>query len=186
MLNKNTKIKVKNRNNGSVGYILPDMGNLRRKFYPGEVKEVTFEELQKLSYTPGGMYMLKHYLVLDNEEAIKVLIGGVELEYNYTENDIKNLLLNGSMDELLDCLDFAPSGVISLVKDYAVKLEINDLSKRKAIQDKTGFNVNEGIRIKNENKMTENEEATVTVARRAVQSTGESSGTPTRRTVVKK
>ena len=35
MLNKNTKIKVKNRNNGSVGYTLPDMNNLRRKFYPG-------------------------------------------------------------------------------------------------------------------------------------------------------
>lgn len=183
MLNKNTKIKVKNRNNGSVGYTLPDMGNLRRKFYPGETKEVTFEELQKLSYMPGGMYMLKHYLVLDNEEAIRALIGGVELEYNYTENDIKNLLLNGSMDELLDCLDFAPAGVISLVKDYAVKLEINDLSKRKAIQDKTGFNVSEGIRIKNENKVTENEG---TVTRRTAQPTESTSGAPVRRIVVKK
>ena len=183
MLNKNTKIKVKNRNNGSVGYTLPDMGNLRRKFYPGETKEVTFEELQKLSYMPGGMYMLKHYLVLDNEEAIRILIGGVELEYNYTENDIKNLLLNGSMDELLDCLDFAPAGVISLVKDYAVKLEINDLSKRKAIQDKTGFNVNEGIRIKNENKVTENEG---TATRHTAQPTESTSGAPVRRIVVKK
>ena len=63
MLNKNTKIKVKNRNNGSVGYTLPDMNNLRRKFYPGEQKEVTFEELQKLSYMPGGMYILKNYLI---------------------------------------------------------------------------------------------------------------------------
>ena len=44
MLNKNTKIKVRNRNNGIVVYTLPDMNNLRRKFYPNESKEVTFEE----------------------------------------------------------------------------------------------------------------------------------------------
>lgn len=186
MLNKNTKIKVKNRNNGSVGYTLPDMGNLRRKFYAGEIKEVTFEELQKLSYIPGGMYMLKHYLVLDNEEAVKTLIGGVEIEYNYTESDIKNLLLNGSLDELLDCLDFAPAGVISLVKDYAVKLEINDLSKRRAIQEKTGFNVNEGIRIKNESKMTENEPAATATTRHVAQPAESASEAPTRRVVIKK
>ena len=184
MLNKNTKIKVKNRNNGSVGYSIPDMNNLNRKFYPGEVKEVTFEELQKLSYTPGGRYMLTHYLALDNEEAISVLVGGVEPEYSYTEVDVKKLLLNGSMDELLDCLDFAPEGVIGLVKDYAVKLEINDLSKRNAIQEKTGFNVTEAIRIKKESEMTEQDAAP---ARRVAQSSEKvATEAPVRRTVIKK
>ena len=61
MLNKNTKIKVKNRNNGSVGYTLPDMNNLRRKFYPGEQKEVTFEELQKLSYIIASLLSVRKY-----------------------------------------------------------------------------------------------------------------------------
>ena len=45
MLNKNTKIKATNRSNSSIGYALPDMNNLRRKFYPGEMKEVSYEEL---------------------------------------------------------------------------------------------------------------------------------------------
>jgi hypothetical protein len=186
MLNKNTRIKVRNRNNGSVGYTIPDMNNLRRKFYPGEIKEVSFEELQKLSYTPGGMYMLNNYLVLDNEEAIRVLIGGVELEYAYTTEDIKKLLLNGSMDELLDCLDFAPAGVISLVKDLAVSLEINDLSKREAIQKKTGFNVNNAIKIKHENETPDAAPAVTTAARRVAQPTEGTSEAPVRRSVVKK
>jgi hypothetical protein len=148
MLNKNTKIRVRNRNNGIVVYTLPDMNNLRRKFYPNEAKELTFEELQKLSYRPGGPYLLENYLVIENEEARAALVGEVELEYNYTEEDVKNLLLNGSLEELLDCLDFAPAGVISLVKDLAVKLEINDLSKREAIQQQTGLNVTKAIEIK--------------------------------------
>ena len=59
MLDKNTLIKVTNRDNGSVGYAIPDLGNLQRRFEAGETKEVTMEELRKLSYTIGGNVILK-------------------------------------------------------------------------------------------------------------------------------
>lgn len=147
-MNKNTKIKVKNRSTGSVGYKIPDMNNLRRKFHAGEVKEVTFEELQKLSYLPGGMYILQNYLIIDNTEAIQMLLGQVELEYSYTDQDVVRLLTKASLDELLDCLDFAPVGVVEMVKKLAVDLEIQDLSKRRAILEKTNFDVTEAIKIK--------------------------------------
>ena len=48
MLAKDTIIKVTNRDNGTVGYRIPEM-NIRRLFQRGEVKEVTMEELRKLS-----------------------------------------------------------------------------------------------------------------------------------------
>ena len=35
-MNKNTKIKVRNRSTGTVGYVIPDMGNYHRKFQPDE------------------------------------------------------------------------------------------------------------------------------------------------------
>ena len=79
-----------------------------------------------------------------------MLLGKVEPEYDYTPTDIKNLLLNGSLDELLDCLDFAPEGVIEIVKDLAVELPLNDVAKREAILNKTGFNVTNAIEIKKE------------------------------------
>ena len=47
MLDKNTLVKVTNRDNGSVGYSIPDLGNLQRRFEAGETKEVTAEELRK-------------------------------------------------------------------------------------------------------------------------------------------
>ena len=186
MLNKNTRIKIKNRNNGTVVYSLHDMNNLHRKFYANEEKEVSYEELQKLSYAPGGMYLLKNYFLIQNEEARDALIGGVELEYNYTEEDVKNLLLSGSLDELLDCLDFAPYGVISLVKDLAVKLEINDLSKREAIKEKTGLDITKAIEINRVNNTPDSEEAGSVRRVSSATTAATAKEAPVRRTVVKK
>lgn len=152
-MDKQTLIKVANRDNGAVGYTLPELNNLRRMFQVGETKEITFEELEKLSYIPGGMEILRNSLViLDNDEAIRLLLGDVELEYSYSREDIINLMKNGSLDEFLDCLDFSPDGVKDLIKTLAVSLPLNDVSKREAIYEKLGFNVDNAIRIKNESQ----------------------------------
>jgi hypothetical protein len=93
MLKNGTIIKVLNRDNGAVVYSIPEMNGLRRVYQSGETKEVTFEELKKLSYLPGGKELLEDCLViLDSPEAIKELIGEVEPEYNYTRKDIIRLL----------------------------------------------------------------------------------------------
>lgn len=147
LLDKETLIKVTNRDNGSVGYTIPDLGNLYRLFEAGETKEIRMEELRKLSYIPGGQRILEAYLVLDNKDAVAELLGEVEPEYFYSEEDVKNLLLNGTLDQLKDCLDFGTAGVLDLVKKYAVELKINDLSKRKAILDALDFNVTSAIEI---------------------------------------
>ena len=153
-MDKSTVVKVLNRDNGTVTYSIPEMNGLRRVFYAGETKEVTLEELEKLSYIPGGMALLKESLVIkDNPKVIEHIIGHVEPEYNYTKSDVINLLKNSSLDEFLDCLDFAPAGVIDLIKNLAVELPLNDVSKREAILNKTGFNVDNAIRIKREAAM---------------------------------
>ena len=164
MLEKNTIIKVMNRDNGTVGYTIPDLNNLHRNFQPKEEKEVTMEELRKLSYLPGGETIIKDCLIIENEEALKELLSDVEPEYFYTEEDIKTLLTSGTIDQFMDCLDFAPIGVIDLVKDLAVKMEVNDIRKRQAILEKTGFDVSKAIEI---NKETSEEETLVEKTRRA-------------------
>jgi len=65
-MEKTTLIRVLNRDNGSVVYSIPEMNGLRRVFQSGETKEVTFEELEKLSYIPGGMALLEDSLVILN------------------------------------------------------------------------------------------------------------------------
>ena len=149
MVENNMTVKVTNRDNGSVGYTIPDL-NVHRTFQPRESKEISAEELRKLSYLPGGDVIIKEYLIIHNEELLKELLGEVEPEYYYSEDEVKALLLSGSLEQLQDCLDFAPSGVIDLIKSLAVSLKIDNVSKRKAIQDKTGFNVTRAIEINEE------------------------------------
>ena len=160
MIEKDTLIKVKNRDSGTVGYTIPELGNLHRSFSKGETKEITMDELRKLSYISGGKILLQNYLIVQNQDALRELLSDdVEPEYYYGEEEIKKLLLTGSNDQLLDCLEFAPEGVIGLVKDLAVSLKINDISKRNIILEKTGFNVTNAIAINEETIEGEGEEA---------------------------
>lgn len=148
-MNKDTLIKVVNKYNGVVGYSVPDLG-VERNFYPGESKDITFNELQRLSFTPGGLPILKDYLEIKDTQAIMALFGREpEPEYHYTLNDIKEIMISGSLDQFLDCLDFAPAAVRDSIKDLAVDLPLNDVAKRDAILEKLGFNVTRAIEIKN-------------------------------------
>ena len=180
-MEKSTLVKVLNRDNGAVVYEIPEMNGLKRVYQAGETKEVTFEELEKLSYIPGGMPLLKDSLViLNNNEAIKILLGHVEPEYSYSREDIINLMKNGSLEEFLDCLDFAPQGVKDLIKTLSVELPLNDVAKREAILNKLGCNVDNAIRIKKESDISSDSQHTV---ERRVRK--EQSGTTTVRRVVK-
>lgn len=145
MLEDSVIIEVTNRSDCNSGYILED-GNVHRSFTPGETKKISMGELRALSYSPGGDVLLREFLQIKNNEAIAELIGDVEPEYNYTADDVKRVMIQGSMDEFLDMLDFAPDGIREMIKDFAVKLELNDVRKREAIFNKYGFNVDNAIK----------------------------------------
>lgn len=176
MLENNTMIKVTNRDNGSVGYTIPDMNNLHRNFQSGESKEISMEELRKLSWIPGGLYILEHLLVIENQEAQQELLPSVEPEYSYTREDVEDLLAKGSLEQLQDCLDFAPDGVVNLVKEVAVETELNDIKKRDAILEATHFNVSKAIEINKESANTEDTAAAPTGRRTVPMKTASNNG----------
>lgn len=130
--------KVKNRSAGVACYKIPDMG-IRRSFAPGEIKEISAEELEKLTYRPGGMAILSNFLQIMEQEAIAKVGLKPQPEYHMSEQDIAKLMMNGSIDEFLDCLDFAPPGVIDLIKKLSVSLPMTDFQKVNALKAKTGF-----------------------------------------------
>ena len=146
---KNTFIKVVNKYSGVVGYEVPDL-NVHRDFFPNESKDISYEQLERLSFVPGGETILRQYLeITDKEVANQILHKTPEPEYYYSEEDIKRIMQYGTLDEFLDCLDFAPSVVIDMIKTLAVDLPLNDVAKRDAIKDKFGYDVTKAIEIKN-------------------------------------
>lgn len=165
MIDKNTLVKVVNKYNGTVGYDVPDLG-VHRNFYPNESKDITFEELEKLSFAPGGDVILKDFLEITDENVIKYLFSKEsEPEYHYTKDDIKQLMEVGTLDQFLDCLDFAPESVKEIIKDMAVELPLNDVKKREAIQKQLGFDVTKAIEIKNTKYDGDNESVETNVSK---------------------
>lgn len=140
----NAMYTVRNRSTSMVVYRIPEKG-IRREFAPGETKKISYQELLDLSYQAGGRELMINFLQIQAPEVTKELNIHTEIEYNYSEADVKNLILNGSLDAFLDCLDFAPVGVIDLVKTFAVSLPMTDYDKRKALKDKTGFDVDKAL-----------------------------------------
>ena len=154
MDNTNQFYLVKNRSAGQVFYAVPDM-NVRRHFAPGETQRIAYDELLKLSNQPGGRQLMANFLQLEAEEVLKEFNINVQPEYFMNENQVKELLLTGSQEAFLDCLDYAPAGVIDLVKEMAVKLPLADYDKKDALKAKIGFDVDRALA----NKKAEEEEA---------------------------
>ena len=151
---------VKNRSAGVVIYRIPE-DNIRREFMPGETKVIPLVELQKLSYQPGGQVMMNNFLQIQGIEAQASLNIQAEQEYNYSEQDIVRIMSEGSLDEFLDMLDFAPMGVMDLIRQFAVSLPLNDIEKRRALKNKTGFDVNAALTHVEEEKQEDAENGIV-------------------------
>lgn len=144
MIRSEDMFNVKNRSTSVVVYRIPE-SNLRREWAPGEVKRIPFGELEKLTYQPGGRELIANFLqIMDNEVTDDLNIHR-EPEYNMSEKQVRDLILNGSIDAFLDALDFAPIGVIDLIKTMSVQLPITDMAKREALKAKTGFDVDKAI-----------------------------------------
>ena len=136
---------VKNRSGSHVVYSIPEIG-VRRSFAPGEVKKITFEELEKLTYQAGGMEILSRFLQIQDDKVISSFGMRVEPEYHMNEQQVAQLIAHGSLDEFLDALDFAPDGVIDLIKRMSISLPLTDYNKMKALKDKTGLDVEAALK----------------------------------------
>ena len=153
--NQNKLYTVKNRSASMVVYKIPEEG-IRREFAPGESKKIKYSELEKLSYQSGGRALMANFLQITDESVTENLNIHTEAEYYMSEEQIAELILSGSQDAFLDCLDYAPVGVIDLLKKYAVSLPMTDINKREALKKKTGFDVDKAVAMMKAEQEEEN------------------------------
>ena len=142
---------VKNRGASTVVYKIPEDG-IRREFKPGQTLPISSEELEKLTYQPGGTLILSQFLQILDLEAIQTMHIKTEPEYHMSERDVAALIKTGSLDSFLDALDFAPIGVIDLIKKLSIEIPLVDIQKRKALKEKTGFDVEAALKHNEEDK----------------------------------
>lgn len=138
---KNKRIQVFNRTNGSIGYRIPSTGQVRTWKRPGDYLNISVGELLELKTAPGGRGMLEKNLLIKDEEALQVIFpdGDLEPEYHYTQDEINTLLYEATNEQLLDALDYAPKGVLELIKMTAVNKLPNATDKIESINER--FNI---------------------------------------------
>lgn len=139
----NTKIAVQNLTNNDVVYIDDNGGVARRMvFHAQQTILVEKEVIERMQYDTGGAVLLKDFLsVKDEDMRADIGIPEDQIEYNWTKEDVKNLLTSGEEDALRDALDFAPQGIIDMIIDMAVAMPLNDRNKVEIIAEATGRNI---------------------------------------------
>lgn len=158
-------ISVRNMTNQTVVYIIEE-DNIRRRFTAFETKKVSAKELRKLYYIDGGDVLLQDYLSIDNKElAGEFGVPADMIEYYWTKEDVDKVLLEGSIEALQDAIEFGPAGISELIKERAIQLDINDLAKRKVIDDMLNIDLNSMSEIYKD----EQEENGQSVSKRRVQ-----------------
>lgn len=143
-------ILVQNLVGHTVGFKDEDT-HRRIVFQPYEKKHLTADLLRRLNYSYGGGVLLREILSVKNTELAREFgVPADQLEYNWTKEDVDKVLTTGTLDELLDALDFGPDGIKELIVDRAVELKLNDMRKREAILEKTGQDITQKINLKDQ------------------------------------
>lgn len=176
-----TMYLIKNRSASICVYRIAE-DHIRRVFQPGEVKKISAVELEKLTYQPGGLAILSNFLQIIDTDARAQIGLRTEPEYDMDRDDIIKMLKEGSMDQFLDCLDFAPPGVIDLIKQLSVSLPLTDYNKREALKNKIGFEVDKAIELDKLDKEQEPKEAPI--RRTAVAQDTNKAAAPERRATI--
>ena len=158
-------VTVENRTAGKIVYRIPDKG-IRRELAPRQKIRVTKQEIEDLSYTSGGLDLIRNHLLVRDEEILDDLNIHREPEYYMNADNVAKLIRQGTLDEFKDALDFAPDGVIDMIKDLSVQIPLNDYSKRQALKEMTGFDVDAAIQHDKENKTADDGEAAAAPAQK--------------------
>lgn len=165
MLDRNTLIDVTNRSNVTVIFKIPER-HIRREFYPKETKRIPYQDILDVVAQPGGRELLYNYLLINNPTALREGLNvDEEPEYWLTEAKIPEWMTTCDLTEFKDALDYAPEGVLGLIKNYAVSLPLNDMAKREAIFNQLKFDVTNAIK-NNADSKTEDTSVTGTSSQR--------------------
>ena len=151
-------VTVENRTAGKIVYQIPDR-HIRRELAPRQVIRVPKEEIEALSYTAGGLDLIRNHLLVKDEQVLDDLNIHREPEYYMNADNVAKLIKEGTLNEFKDALDFAPDGVKDMIKDLSVQIPLNDFSKRQALKEMTGFDVDAAIQHDQENKAIEGNDA---------------------------
>lgn len=145
-----TLVEVRNLTDLPVTLYNPDK-NLRITFAKNQTRKFKAGDIREWNFLKGIHVLFTEYLSVQNKELaeeIGVSDQVLEYEYQWTPEDVRNLLVGGTLEELEDVLNCAPLGIIETIVDQAVEIRLNDVAKRNLIKEHTGKDITKKLEIK--------------------------------------
>ena len=96
-------------------------------FVPGESKDLSEQELNALWQIDGGASLLRNELMVQDEEWVNKMMPYAPIEYFWLVSDVDKCILEDSLELFKETLEYAPTGVIDLIKARAWQLPMTDL-----------------------------------------------------------
>lgn len=155
MIDKETKVSIKNETSGRIGINLPDLKLKRVWERKNVIRQMTFDDLEQAFYEPGVEYMFRQgMLSIDNMEVKKAL--GLEPEEATEPTNV--IILSDDQRKryltVMPLIDFKQAVVklsheqqLGLV-DYAIENEIANLDKTEILKELTEIDVYKAIQLK--------------------------------------
>lgn len=144
------EVMVQNISDNDVIYI-DDNGGVSRRivFRPQQTLPLDRETINRMRYDLGGSRLITDYLsVKDDQIREEIGIPEDQVEYDYVEADVLELLKNSDYDGLADALDFGPLGIKEMIANKAVELPISNRDIMLLITEKTGKDIENMIHNK--------------------------------------
>jgi hypothetical protein len=85
--------------------------------------------------------------LVEDKDWVNKNMPNAPIEYFWTTTEIEKCLKEDSVEIFSETLDYAPRGVVDLIKQVAWQLPITDLNKIDVIQQKLGFNVQAAMAV---------------------------------------
>lgn len=130
-LTGNRQVKVTNMGRAAVGYTIKEL-NLRRDFRPNfdgqapDSKIISFDELFRLNNIKGGPQLIYDNLLIEDND-VRYALGLPTIdeapEYEYTRDEVFEILEKGDTDEILDMLEFGPYYIAQWVKEDIINID---------------------------------------------------------------
>ena len=153
-MDENKKIVVKSKYNGYASF--KPNGTQVSVVWPksGTVQVLEFKVIRDLYNSAGGEEFINGALLLP-EDVVKELGMNAEPEYFYDKETIEEMLEKGTVEQIIDAINFGGSGTAALIKDCAIDGGISDLAKIDAISKEMNIDLLGMIKIHSELKEEE-------------------------------
>lgn len=155
MVDKDTKVSIKNETSGRIGINLPDLKLKRTWERKNVIRQMSFEDLEQAFYEPGVEYMFRQGMLSIEDMDVKKALG---LEPEEATAPVNIIILSDAQKQryltVLPMAEFRQEVAklsheqqLALV-DYAIEHEIANLDKAEFLKTLTEIDIFSAIRIK--------------------------------------